>query len=328
MPKIATGSSAILLLALICVAAADSFAQRRSPRKSPAGKPQPVTQQQVNDFAKDYWDQRIVKCGDYQYFFRPERSGGLTLFQVKGLTVENTGRSALEPGEWSDALKENGYSKNLRWSGSSTARFESYRKKNEPDENWGPWLSNGSETVYYDFYDEVRVNSPGEFFSSCAGVMDFFTLKTDQFPHMPESISGARFKNVDGGNFTLADYKGKVILVNLWATWCGPCRMEIPALIELQKKYRDKGFAVIGLDIDSEDIKTLILPYRERMMINYTLATGEGTLLDELIKISQMNGIPQSFLIDRQGRLIRVFKGYNPALDAPRAKMVETVLNY
>ena len=66
--------------------------------------------------------------------------------------------------------------------------------------------------------------------------------KNNGFPPAPVAVSQAEIKNIDGTSFKVEDKKGKVILLNLWATWCGPCRAEMPDLIDLQNKYRDKDF--------------------------------------------------------------------------------------
>jgi thiol-disulfide isomerase/thioredoxin len=296
MSKFVTVFSALLLVLLTALAAIDAFPQQRYSKKNQAG-PKPVTREQADNFAKNYWDHKIVHCGDSRYFLRRERDEGLTLFEVKGVTIESTGR----PGD----------SGKLLWSGSSTARFESYRKMQKSDRNWGPWISNGSDMTYYQIFQDKWTYSPAEpLYVSCSDV-DLFTLKPDAGTPLSKELTQAQLKNIDGGNFNLEDYKGKVVLIHLWATWCGPCRMEAPDLVELQKKYQDKGFTVIGLNVDSEDV-ALIVPYHERLKINFPLVTSDQEMVTELVRISLMNGIPQSFLIGRDGRLIAVFKGYNP----------------
>ena len=70
-----------------------------------------------------------------------------------------------------------------------------------------------------------------------------------------------QFKDLDGKEVSLEDYKGKVVLVNFWATWCEPCRVEIPWLIEMQQKYGSKGFTVLGVAMDEEG-KSVVSPVR------------------------------------------------------------------
>ncbi len=124
----------------------------------------------------------------------------------------------------------------------------------------------------------------------------------------PAAVSQADIKNIDGSTFKIEDKKGKVMLLNLWATWCGPCRAEMPELVELQEKFRDKDFEIIGLNTDDESVEQ-IKEFADDMKLNYTLAYADRKLMDELLKISKFNGIPQSYLIDRDGKLRGVFTG-------------------
>ena len=128
------------------------------------------------------------------------------------------------------------------------------------------------------------------------------------FPPAPAAITKAEIKMVSGTPFKLEAEQGNVILFNMWATWCGPCREEMPQLIALQDKFRDKNFKIIGLDADNEpadEVKT----FGEKMKLNYDLGWVDEAQMGEFLKISKFSGIPQSFLIDRQGRLRGVFVG-------------------
>lgn len=142
----------------------------------------------------------------------------------------------------------------------------------------------------------------------------------------PEVISGAEYKLVDGGTFSFADSKDKVILVNLWATWCGPCRQEMPSLVELQDKYKDKGFEVIGLDVEPEE-KEMIEKFAKDMKLNYKLGYIEREQLGEFFKIGQMTAIPQSFLFNRQGELIGIFQGGSHKVVEQMKENVEKAVN-
>lgn len=128
------------------------------------------------------------------------------------------------------------------------------------------------------------------------------------FPPAPSGLMEADVKLVDGGTFKLEDAKGKVILFNLWATWCGPCRQEMPDLVELQDKYQDRGFEIVGLNTD-EETPEQINPFVEKMKLNYKIGWTDETMIKEFMRISRVQAIPQSFLIDREGRLRGVFVG-------------------
>ena len=102
----------------------------------------------------------------------------------------------------------------------------------------------------------------------------------------------------------LTDYQGKVVLLDLWATWCKPCEEEIPLFIELYDQYRTQGFEMLGISLDDEGLK-IVDPFIEKLGINYTILLGEPGILDKY----DIPVIPSAFLIDRSGRIVKVFAG-------------------
>lgn len=150
--------------------------------------------------------------------------------------------------------------------------------------------------------------------------------KSSDYPPIAAAIAQSDIKNIDGTTFKLADRKGKVILLNLWATWCGPCRSEMPTLVKMQDQLGGQGLEIIGLNADDEPIET-IKPFAQSLNINYQLAWPDTNLQKELLKISQFGGIPQSFLIDRDGRLRGVFRGANPADVRKMEEIVRKVIS-
>jgi thiol-disulfide isomerase/thioredoxin len=107
-------------------------------------------------------------------------------------------------------------------------------------------------------------------------------------------------KDPDGGAVKLADYKGKVVLLNFWGTWCPPCRMEIPGFIELQDSYRDKGLVIVGVAV--EDTPEAVKAYAAEAKINYPLAMVQD---DIDAAYGPMYGLPVSFIIARDGSICR-----------------------
>ena len=152
------------------------------------------------------------------------------------------------------------------------------------------------------------------------------TAKGSDYPPVPAAMAKGEIKNLDGTTFTIDDKKGKVVLLNLWATWCGPCRSEMPTLVKMQDDYRDKNFEIIGLDTDDEPASA-INAFKDQMKLNYALVWSDAALQNELLKVSKFAGIPQSFLIDREGRLRGVFTGANPGSVQKMADIVGTVVN-
>lgn len=152
------------------------------------------------------------------------------------------------------------------------------------------------------------------------------TGKNNDYPPAPAAVSQAEIKTIDGNSFKVEDKKGKVILLNLWATWCGPCRAEMPELIELQNKYKDKNFEIVGLNSDDETTEQ-IKDFAGKMNLNYTLGWADPKLMSELLRISKFNGIPQSYMIDRNGKLRGVFTGGGPKVIAQLKETADKVIN-
>lgn len=119
------------------------------------------------------------------------------------------------------------------------------------------------------------------------------------------SAPGFTLKDSTGKAFNLSDYKGKVVLLNFWATWCGPCKLEIPWFVEFEKNYRDKGFAVLGISMDEEGWE-VVKPYVERAKVNYRMAIGNDAMAQHY---GGVESLPTSFLIDRDGKIAAVHIG-------------------
>jgi cytochrome c biogenesis protein CcmG/thiol:disulfide interchange protein DsbE len=106
-------------------------------------------------------------------------------------------------------------------------------------------------------------------------------------------------RDANGSSVKLSDYRGKVVLLNFWATWCGPCTLEIPWFVEFEREYKTQGLAVIGVSMD-EDGWTAIKPYMEAHKMNYRVLLGDDS-------VSQLYGgvesLPTTFIIDRAGRV-------------------------
>lgn len=122
--------------------------------------------------------------------------------------------------------------------------------------------------------------------------------------------------DIEGKSLSLKDYKGKVVLLMFWATWCGPCRMEIPHLIELQNTYGKKGFAVLALSVsDQQQTIERMTAFVKQAKINYRVALkGESVAT----QYGGMESIPTAFLIDRSGKLRVKFVGAHPKEDIER----------
>jgi thiol-disulfide isomerase/thioredoxin len=117
-----------------------------------------------------------------------------------------------------------------------------------------------------------------------------------------------KLKDLDGKEVELASFKGKVVLLNFWATWCGPCKAEIPGFVELQEKYRDQ-LTIIGYSVD--DTAELAKKYAAEYKMNYPILLGEGRE-DVQDAYGPIWGIPASFLISKDGLVCRKHMGIAP----------------
>jgi thiol-disulfide isomerase/thioredoxin len=112
-----------------------------------------------------------------------------------------------------------------------------------------------------------------------------------------------------GKTFKLSEQRGKVVLIDFWATWCGPCRMAIPHLIELHKQYKKQGFTVAGVSLDQQG-EAVVKPFYKSWNMNYPV------MVDQMGEVARLYGgirsIPTALLVDKQGRVINAFIGYRP----------------
>ena len=113
-------------------------------------------------------------------------------------------------------------------------------------------------------------------------------------------------KDMNGKAVNLASLKGKVILLDFWATWCGPCKIEIPGFVELQTKYKSKGLVVIGLSVD--DTVEQLKPFAAQFKMNYPVLVGLGNdAIQEAY--GPIWGLPTTFVIGRDGRICKKHMG-------------------
>ena len=112
-------------------------------------------------------------------------------------------------------------------------------------------------------------------------------------------------KDINGKTVRLSDYKGKVVVLNFWATWCPPCRKEIPDFIELQKQYGAQGVQFIGVALDEEGLAK-VKPYTEKNPFNYPILIGDAK---GVARYGEMNAIPVTYVIDRKGVIRQNYVG-------------------
>jgi thiol-disulfide isomerase/thioredoxin len=139
--------------------------------------------------------------------------------------------------------------------------------------------------------------------------------KTESEPPMPATLPASALETEleaipDGKAFKLSDLKGKALIIDLWATWCGPCRTSTPELVNLQKEFGPKGLEVIGLDIDpDDDTPEKVKAFAEEFKINYKLAFAQRELA---VSLMRGGNIPQSIVVGRDGKIVDHFIGFSP----------------
>jgi peroxiredoxin len=136
----------------------------------------------------------------------------------------------------------------------------------------------------------------------------------------PETAPAFTLKTLDGGHVSLADYKGKVVLVNFWATYCVPCKTETPWFVQLQKEHGAEGLQVIGITMDEPENKHLP-KFVADMGVNYPIAFGDYDLADTY---DHVQALPVTFLITRDGKIAKTIRGIESKekLDADVTKLL------
>jgi thiol-disulfide isomerase/thioredoxin len=150
--------------------------------------------------------------------------------------------------------------------------------------------------------------------SVCLGLafLLFHCAKEKKGPSLAPEFS---LKTLTGEEMSLAKYKGKALLIDFWATWCGPCRESIPHLVHLYKTYRGQGLEVVGLSMDKGDPKT-VDHFVKSLDIPYPIAIAP----EEIARAYGVNGLPTTVLIDKEGKIREKIVGFNTTI----AKKIET----
>ena len=115
-------------------------------------------------------------------------------------------------------------------------------------------------------------------------------------------------KDLQSKNVSLSDFRGKVVLLNFFSTWCPPCRTEIPDLVNISKKTGRKDFVVLGISLDTDDVPMVVKQYVREMNIPYSVLIGKPGVVEDY----QVFGIPTTFLITKDGKINKRFEGLVP----------------
>jgi peroxiredoxin len=128
-------------------------------------------------------------------------------------------------------------------------------------------------------------------------------------------------KSSTGANLRLSEYRGDVVMINFWATWCGPCRQEMPLLDQLYSRYQRVGFSLLGVNIDDDSSRA--------MDMIHELGVSFPVLFDsrkEVSKLYQVDAMPVTVLVDREGNVRHVHKGYKPGYEEIYLDQIRSLL--
>lgn len=126
--------------------------------------------------------------------------------------------------------------------------------------------------------------------------------------------------SIDGVEYTLSEFKGQVVIIDFWATWCPPCRNSIPVFIKLYQKYHEQGFTILGISLDNDEQD--LRDYSKQMKIPYPVLIGNK----EIAKTYQVSGIPKTIFLDKQGTVRKTQVGFAPELEAQFDQFVDSLL--
>lgn len=131
------------------------------------------------------------------------------------------------------------------------------------------------------------------------------TLKTAEPIQPGLEMPNFTFPDINGKEVSLSDHRGKVVLVNVWATWCPPCRQEMPSMQSLYEKFKGENFEILAVSIDSEG-REAVAPFMRKMNLTFPALLDPGETIRSLYGIT---GVPESFIIDKQGILVEKIIG-------------------
>jgi thiol-disulfide isomerase/thioredoxin len=147
------------------------------------------------------------------------------------------------------------------------------------------------------------------------------------YPMPPLKAEGGAemgWTRVGGGHTRLADFRGQVLVLDFYATWCAPCRKSIPHLSELQRQSGPQGLQVVGLNVGGPDDRVKVAAFAAEFNIPYPLGFPDKLLTD--LFLSEDDTIPQTFVFDRRGQLVKRFIGYDDSMPKELEKVIQSAL--
>jgi len=141
--------------------------------------------------------------------------------------------------------------------------------------------------------------------------------------HAGSSAPDFILKTLDGRDVKLSEYKGNVVLVEFWATWCPPCRASVPELISIQDKYKNKGFVILGVSVDEgQNLVAKLTDFTGEFRINYPILLGN----EDVARAYNVRSIPTSFLVDKDGKIVTWYMGYTDQFESSIASQLAKLI--
>ena len=129
-------------------------------------------------------------------------------------------------------------------------------------------------------------------------------------------------KSLEGSNLRLNEYRGRVVLINFWASWCGPCRQELPLLDRIHQRYQDAGFAVLGVNVEGQAGPASAMATKTG--VTFPVLVDENQIVSELYDLEAM---PSSVVVDRDGVVRYVHRGYKPGDETKYLEVVKRLIS-
>lgn len=143
------------------------------------------------------------------------------------------------------------------------------------------------------------------FVAGCSDTSDHTSREMSEPGHPRDPAPDFTLQDSGGQDVTLSELEGKVVLLNFWATWCGPCKIEMPWFLEFQQKYRDRGFTVIAVSMDEEGWD-VVRPFLNELRPNFPVVIGNDEMGNDF---GGVVALPTTFIIDREGKIASTHQG-------------------
>ena len=157
-----------------------------------------------------------------------------------------------------------------------------------------------------------------------AGALAWFAPADSGGTEIGDTIPEYSAPNLEGEEVSFEDVRGQVVLVSVWATWCGPCRVEMPSIQALYDSYKDEGFTVLAISIDTDpQYKRKVEEFRDQYDLTFPILLDPA---NEITRTLQTIGVPENFVIDKQGRIVKRVIGASHWNTEANRSLVEELL--